>query len=131
MIRTLINKLDRIFSEWIRLSKSDNNGVCTCISCGKKVFWRNIDNGHYIKRQFMAARFNELNCWPQCKICNWILQGNDVNYRKNLVAKIGESKVLELEASRRNTVKYTKFEIEILIKHYSNEVKKLRRGKGL
>jgi len=124
--KALIHKLDKIFSEYIRLKNADENGVCTCISCGKKAHWKNMDCGHYIKRQFKSVRFNENNCWPQDRHCNYFLQGNDANYRKNLVKKIGEQKVLLLEAQKRVTKKWTRFEIEALIEHYTQEVKKLK-----
>lgn len=37
------DKLDRIFSEYIRLRDADNNGYIRCISCGKIVFWKDTD----------------------------------------------------------------------------------------
>jgi len=126
MSKALIHKLDKIFSEYTRLKNTDENGICTCISCGKKAHWKNMDCGHFIKRQFMSVRFNENNCWPQDRYCNYFLQGNDANYRKNLVKKIGEQKVLLLEAQKRVTKKWTRFELEALIEHYTQEVKKLK-----
>lgn len=87
------------FNAYIR--QRDKNDPC--ISCGaKKAKW---DAGHY--RTVAAApqlRFHPLNCHKQCSVCNQHKSGELIEYRKNLVKKIGEDKVQWLEqnnASRR------------------------------
>lgn len=68
-----------------------------CISCGRhhKGQWH---AGHY--RTVGAnpeLRFNELNVHKQCAPCNDHLHGNLINYRIELIKRIGQDKVDWLE----------------------------------
>lgn len=58
----LRDKLDAVFSKYIRLKYSDDKGYCRCISCGKVFPWKEIQNGHYMSRRYMSTRFSEDNC---------------------------------------------------------------------
>lgn len=74
----------------------------------------------------MSLRFSELNCNAQCRHCNRFQEGNIQDYRKGLIEKIGEPKVLLLEAQKNLYNKITNFELEILTKHYIAETKKFK-----
>ena len=75
----------------------------------------------------MSLRFSEANCHAQCRHCNRFQEGNIQDYRKGLIKKIGEPKVLLLEAQKNITNKITNFELEILLaKHYKEETKKFK-----
>ena len=52
-------------------------------------------------------------------------------YRKGLILKYGESKVLYLESLKRESRKYTEFEYKELIEHYKKEVKRILNERGL
>ena len=54
------------------------------------------------------------------------MEGNFSGYRQGLIKKIGEQKVLLLEAQKNITNKITNFELEILAKHYKAETKKFQ-----
>ena len=118
-------KLDRVFSQYIRLRDMMPGGVFRCISCGQIKPIEQADCGHYINRQHMATRFSEMNCNAQCRSCNRFDEGNMQGYRRGLVQKYGEQRVLLLEAQKYETRKYTDFEYEALIKHYRAEIKKM------
>lgn len=119
-----IGELDKVFSYYIRLRDADDNGGVVCISCGKYHFWYNsgMDNGHYIKRQWMGTRFNKVNCNAQCRYCNHYLQGNDVEYRKNLIHKFGQEAVNLIEAIQKTKRKYKQYELKELMIIYCNKV---------
>ena len=118
-------KLDRVFSQYIRLRDMMPGGVFRCISCGQIKPIEQADCGHYINRQHMATRFSEMNCNAQCRSCNRFDEGNMQGYRRGLVQKYGEQRVLLLEAQKYETRKYTDFEYEALIKHYRALIKKM------
>lgn len=121
-------KLDNVFSEYIRLRDTaghSKEGYFRCISCGQIKPYSQADCGHYIGRQHMATRYNEINCNAQCKSCNRFEEGNKVGYRRGLVQKYGEIKTLMLEAAQKSTVKISDCEYEAMIKHYKEEIKKL------
>jgi hypothetical protein len=54
------------------------------------------------------------------------MEGNLQDYRKGLIQKIGEQKVLLLEAQKNLTNKISSFELELLAKHYKEETKKFQ-----
>ena len=109
----LLQKAQCAFNKWIR-ERDRNNG---CISCGSQ-----IDHaGHYYSQgHHSALRYNEMNTAGQCLRCNNFLHGNLINYRKGLVKRYGESKVLMLENSAdiHATKKWARFELEAIIKEY-------------
>ena len=128
----LKEKLDRVFSQYIRLRDIIGNPPCfQCISCGRILPINQADCGHYINRQHMSTRYSEMNCNAQCRSCNRFDEGNMQGYRSHLVWKYGENRVLLLEAQKYEMRKYSDFEYEALIGHYKKEVKRLLEEKGL
>ena len=128
-IPTLKAKLDRIFSEFIRLRDSDNKGYCRCISCGKIEFWKNVDCGHYVNRSHMGTRYSERNCNAQCRKCNRFDEGNNIGYTRGLISKYGVKVINELDAKKHTISKLTAFDYEIMIDHYKKEVAKFKTEK--
>ena len=128
----LIEKLDRVFSQYIRVKYSNNQGFCECISCGKRQYWRDIQNGHYMSRRYLSTRWSEDNCRPQCVGCNIFNQGNIQAYRIALIKQIGEQRVNLVEArARQEHCKYGEFELNAMIQHYTKELKDLCKEKGI
>lgn len=124
-------KLDKVFSLYIRLRDAMPGGHFRCISCGQIKPFEQADCGHYINRQHMSTRFDEMNCNAQCRKCNRFMEGNIQDYRKGLIRKYGEKAVILLEAKKHRVRKYTDFEYSELIKYYSALVEKLKKEKGL
>lgn len=124
-------KLDKEFSLFIRLRDAMSNGFFRCISCGQIKRFEQADCGHYINRQHMSTRFDEMNCNAQCRKCNRFMEGNIQGYRQGLITKYGEQRVLLLEAKKNQTRKYSDFEYKELIKYYKALNAKLRKEKGI
>ena len=125
------DKLDRVFSKFIRLRDCMPNGYFRCISCGKIKPLNQADCGHYINRQHMSTRFDEHNCNAQCRECNRFDEGNIQGYRRGLIQKYGEQRVLLLELKKSDIKQYSDFEYDALIKHYDKEIKILEHEKGI
>ncbi len=84
-----------------RLEEADENGYCTCISTGKREQYQKLDGGHYISRRCRATELEHDNVWPQSKYANQYLNGDTLNYRDNLIRKIGLDRVERLENLQR------------------------------
>lgn len=125
------NGADKWFSIYIRLRDSDNDGICKCVTCETRKPWRSMDNGHFIKRQHMATRFNEKNCHAQCQQCNYFKQGNDANYERFIIETYGEQELLLLQAGRYQTRKLDSFQMKQLEKYYKEKAINLAKEKGL
>lgn len=69
-------------------------------------------------------RYDEDNCHRQCAQCNNYDSGNIVEYRINLILKIGEERVSAIE--RDNSVaKYTIDDAKNIIEIYKKKIKDL------
>lgn len=122
-LSTLIKKLDAVFSKYIRLRNADGNGFVTCFTCGAVHHWTKAQCGHHMKRQYMNTRFDEMNCQVQDFKCNYLEQGADVQFRENLIKKYGQVEYDKLLIRKSQTKKWSRFELEYLIKEYQEKVK--------
>lgn len=111
--KKLIERLDRVFSQFIRLSNADANEYVECFTCGEKHHWKKIQNGHFIPRGVMVTRWDESNCKPQCNNCNSVQGGNLEVYCEKLEDDCERLKVLS------NSTKYwTIAQIQEMIDKY-------------
>jgi len=117
----LVKKLDTVFSKYIRLSNADKNGYCTCVTCNKTFFWKEIQAGHFMSRKHYSTRWDERNVKPQCVGCNIYNQGQGYLYSLYLGNKLSK-KLLE---ESRELRKFTNIELEEMIADYSDRLKKL------
>jgi hypothetical protein len=99
-----------------------------CISCGKEI------NGVRHASHFIAAfahsniRFHEDNIWVSCYKCNVMLSGNQLEYRKRLIPKIGLERVEWLENNAHITKKYSNEELIEIIGIFKQKIKELKSG---
>lgn len=120
-------KLDKVFSEYIRLRDSTlGNGYGKCISCQKIIHWKEGHCGHFINRKHMSLRFSDINCNLQCVSCNTFDEGNLEGYRRGLIQKHGPEIIDKLYAMKNQLNKISSVEYDIAIRHYTKEVKKLK-----
>lgn len=128
--QSLISKLDKMFSLYVRLRDSNANGYFYCISCGQMKSWYDADCGHYFSRSRMNTRFDEENAHSECKACNRFSSDHLDGYRTNLIRKIGEDAYEKLRIRANMTRRWTEFELEELIKYYKAKAKELAKGKN-
>ena len=78
-----------------RLEECDDNGYCSCVTCGETRKWNDLmDGGHFIDKSHSSFwALEEVNINPQCKKCN----GNGMrfgtarySYQKWMEGKHGE-----------------------------------------
>lgn len=119
---------DTYFSRFIRLFFSVD-GKCTCYTCGNIKLIKEVDNGHYQKREHKATRYDVNNCRPQCKTCNGDTKhnGKQIEFRENLVNEIGEDAVLEVERLARTTVKANTVFYRTISDEFRNKVNELQK----
>jgi hypothetical protein len=115
-----LREAQRFFNLFIRTRDANY----PCISCNR---WHTgqYHAGHY--RSVGSAphlRFNELNCHRQCSVCNNHLSGNQLEYRRGLIAKLGIKAVEQLEADQEPK-HYTIEEIQAIKVKYKVLTKQL------
>lgn len=129
--KELIKVLDRIFSEYIRLSAADDNGYVCCSTCGAIHHWKDIDCGHFIPRAREATRYDPINCKPQCKRCNRFRSGEHDLFRNELMAIYGKEAIEHMEQKARLGGSYDAYQLRQMIIEYREKVKKLKIEKCL
>ena len=127
----VVKKLDAVYSQYIRLLKSDDDGYCICVTCGTKLYWKEIQNGHYFSRKHYATRWNDDNCWPQDYRCNVALNGNYIEYTMFMINTYGINFIGEFKKQANTTYKISLQELRDKIDHYSTEVNRLKSTKGI
>ena len=123
-IPNLRQKATFVFNRFIRDRDRDGE-YYTCISCQstKKIKGNDYQAGHfYSGGNYPEMKFNENNVWGQCKKCNYFVGGNLLEYRKNLIKKIGQKEVDRLdllaEMSKRTVFKWDRFALIEIIEKY-------------
>jgi len=119
-------------SDWMNLAQKTFNAYIRerdkerrCISCG--TYNGKMNAGHYMSvGSTPELRFNEDNVQKQCEKCNSYLSGNLVNYRIELIQRIGLKRVEALEQKNHPPLKMTVDEIKDLIKIYKEKTKALK-----
>ena len=116
-ISDLKKQVQRVFNKWIRQRDKD----LPCISCGGNCGkW---DAGHFIAQGSSGVlRYHPDNCHKQGVGCNRFKHGNLLEYRINLIKKIGEDRVKWLEDHRNDVKKWTREELEELLAKYKSIV---------
>lgn len=110
------------FNEFIRLRDRD----LPCVSCGRHHEGQ-YHAGHY---KTVAAspelRFEPLQVWKQCAPCNNHKSGDIVNYRAELIRRIGEELVAWIEGPHEPK-RYTIQDLQAIKAEYRAKVRELKR----
>jgi hypothetical protein len=123
-VKILIADYDFIFSQLVRLTAADENGMVKCYTCDAIGYWKYMQCGHFIQRDQMPTRFSLKNCRCQCGACNIELRGNLVVFAERLEAE-EPGLVAILEEQARGVQDYGRDELKALIQDASRKVKPL------
>ena len=124
---TIVKKLDKIFSIYIRKKGADFHGLIECYTCGELKNWKyEIDAGHFMGRGKYATRWDEQNVKPQCKKCNGFRSGEQYLFAKHLDEEYGKGTADELVYLSNQNARFTNDELLEKIKYYNELVKDLK-----
>jgi hypothetical protein len=118
--KTIITKLDNIFSQYIRLRYSKNE-ISECVTCGKQDHWKKLQAGHFVSRKHYATRWDEDNVQVQCSGCNVFRYGEQYLFSKYLGVDLSE----ELLMKSRKIQKFSDSELLDMIELYNEKVNNL------
>jgi hypothetical protein len=99
-VSKLKKELDAVFSKFIRW-RDDGQ----CYTCSKKDDPKYMQNGHFVPRQYLSLRYDEINCHCQCYACNMLYNGQPSAYAMNLKRDYGDDIINKLETERRKIIK--------------------------
>ena len=110
-ISKLIKEADRLFSIQVRMEGAwqvDGEWWNRCYTSGYEAPIKKLHCGHYLSRYYKAARWHRDNARPQSMMDNMWKRGDPIKFRQNLVAEIGEARVLDVEKLRDATIKLSR-----------------------
>ena len=116
MNKKLINKLDKVFSKYIRARDK------RCVTCGRV---DDLQCGHLFTRSSMATRWDEMNAYCQCAICNSIHEHNPKQLMEYAITKHGKMKIEEMMQRHKKSKKMNEGDIILLIEKYDKLRKKI------
>lgn len=122
----LMKKADAIFSQFIRLR---DNGKC--YTCGLQKSYKEMQNGHFVPRQYKSLRYDEVNCHCQCYACNMLYNGQPSAYAKRLEEDYGVGTVARLESKRKDICLWREQEYTALIDKYTAKVLEMSQNNTL
>ena len=129
--KTIKDKAWRPFSKYIRLRDAlKTTGTLThvkCITCGKLLSISFCDAGHFVSRRYNATLFDERNVNTQCRYCNRFLDGNLLEYRRQIIKKYGEGVDVELEDKATEIKRYSIEDLTNIAKEYIIKAKELTK----
>lgn len=124
-VSALLKLATKHFNLFIRQRDTDENGYGFCISSGQplRIPSKNSHAGHfYSGGKYPELRFNEDNVHLQGKSDNFFNGANLLEYRKNLIKKIGIERVEKLDLiadiSKRTSYKWDRFYLIEIIEKY-------------
>ena len=107
--KKLIKELDRVFSIYIR--KRDGQ----CVQCLSK---QNLTCGHLFSRVAHSTRWDENNCFGQCRNCNYSHEFDPSKFILWYIRKFGLEKYELLSHKFHSTAKFKYWELEQMIEKY-------------
>tara|TARA_B100000809_G_C14648366_1_gene354980 strand:- start:1 stop:399 length:399 start_codon:yes stop_codon:yes gene_type:complete len=127
--RDLEKVADRDFSKFIRLRDSNDYGVVRCCTCKKESLWKEMDNGHFIKRDKRATRWEETNCNAQCRACNEYGKGEEAKHKEYIDTLYGENTADKLRHKGNEVRIYSRADLIAIIHHYRLKWKEFLKQK--
>lgn len=121
-IKKLKSDVWDLFSEYVRRSEADKDGICQCVTCGRYDHWKKMQAGHYIHgTMFLIPELVH----PQCPQCNGFKAGNQAQYKEFMLKTYGQKKLDELEFLANRPHVFTVFELQQYKKLYTQKLGEL------
>ena len=125
-LSTLKNKLDKIFSEYIRRRDvDDHTGFGKCIDCGRETPFAEGDAGHFVGRRHLATRWDEDNVHFQHRYCNRFLNGRQYEYGQALGDRADD-----LIQKSHQVAKFDATHLQYLIDVYKDKLAELKKNQS-
>jgi hypothetical protein len=113
------------FSLWVRLSVVDEYGYASCVTCGSRKQYKELQAGHFIPGRSNSVLFSEDGVHPQCYGCNIGKGGNWPAYYEYMLKMYGQEVIDELLIKRHEIVKYKTWDYEEIERKYKAKLEGL------
>lgn len=97
-------KLDAIVSKVVRLGSADFQGMVVCVTCLSVKHWKEIQCGHFQRRQHLATRYLLKNLASQCEDCNCFQDGQEEKFAEFIDSFYGKGTADELRKKSQEII---------------------------
>ena len=108
----------KLFSRYVRLRDSDDEGFCNCVTCGVKDYWKNMQAGHAIGGRTNALLFDEEIVNAQCRACNIFRGGQYEKYAIVMIDRHGLDKYRQMVNKKHEIKRFTEKELYELVQKF-------------
>jgi hypothetical protein len=130
--KTIAQEVDSaavLLQKLVRLKASDDQGYCTCVTCGCVRRWNDgMQGGHFISRKYTATKLMEENVHSQCSGCNGPRSKDGtvtIAYTTFMLDTYGREFVDELQYIKGLPKKYTREEVADIKNGFRDQIKAL------
>jgi len=128
----LVDLLEAVFSQYIRLRVTDDKGWAKCFTCDSEGLWTEMHNGHFMPRKERGSGFSEVGCQCQCPTCNTVRpNGNRKVFAQRLDGAYGPGTAEQVVLDSKKVMRYGRDWYQERISHYNELVRKMKKEKGL
>ena len=118
-----------------RISRADDDGYCTCVTCGKVGKYNDgFDGGHFIaKSKSTYWMLDPRNIHPQCKACNgdgMKFHGKEVDYTLWMIDHYGREFVEQMKEQQRTIIKRSTADYDAYIAKAKAEIAQHKKRIG-
>jgi hypothetical protein len=122
-IGKVVDKAAILLQKLVRLKAADQWGICTCVTCGKRAHYKEMDAGHFISRTYAKWKLHEENIHPQCKGCNRYASRSIDNYFIFMVDTYGEDTVRHMIDTKKQIHKWNRITLDDQIQDFKNRIR--------
>lgn len=115
-----------LLQKLVRLKAADDQGYCSCVTCGIRQHWSGMQGGHFISRARSRTKLLVENVHPQCRQCNAFgMNGGNaaIEYTLYMQDMYGKEFVQELLTLSRQPLKWDRAQIADMSEQIKAEIK--------
>ena len=114
-----------MFSKYIRMKYANKSGMEECYTCGRVLYWKNMQAGHGIAGRNNAILFCEDVVRPQCVGCNFFGGGKYGVFMNKLIKEYGAEEFSQLVMMSTMTLQRKSKDYIEIYETYSKKLKEL------
>lgn len=118
-VKSLKKEVWDLFSEYTRRTEADENGICKCVTCGRRDHWKKMQAGHFIHGTlFLIPELVHV----QCPVCNGFKAGMAIEYKEYMLLIYGQDKLNQLEFLAKRPHVFSIFELQKFRELYKSKL---------
>jgi hypothetical protein len=123
--KSIVKKLDKVFSQYIR-KRFAVNEIAKCVTCGKQAHWKELQAGHFMSRKHYSTRWDETNVQVQCSGCNVFRYGEQFKFGMYLEDAYEKGIAEALQNKSREIAKFSDIHLKEMIEYYNKLITNLK-----